>query len=986
MKKVLMLLLLALVIPMLSASISMAQTILNAPNGTKITADLQHEMENRPDEKVKVIIVMNEQFDSQKTMQQVQHLGKQQRRDFVVNELHQVSERSQIDVLRDLQQGQKATLVDDIQSYWIINAISCSMTRDMVEAVAKRPDVKYVMKNLVIYVIDGEGEEMTLNDRANNQWNVTKVNADDVWALGYTGEGVIVAVIDTGVNYNHTDIANNMWDGGSSYPYHGWDYVNSDNDPRDDQGHGTHCAGTISSYGTNNKQCGIAKNAKIMALKVLGSNGQGDLNLSWEAIQFAVSHNADVLSMSLGVDGIGGYWVERTVMENVLNCGVVASVAAGNVGESLSTYPIPNNVGSPGNCPPPWHNPDQTLTGGQSATVTVGATTSNDGHSSFSSYGPVTWASGTYIGSYSDYPWTSGSSTEVGLFKPDIAAPGSSIVSLNYSNNTGYTTKSGTSMATPCVAGVMALMLQVNPTLTPLEIDSIIETTAVACGGQTSKNNTFGAGRIDALAAVNYMLDACTAPTNLTAAVSHANVDLNWTAASGVSTYRVYRNGSVIANNIATTRFTDEEAPAGVNTYYVRSNGNNNQASIPSNLVTVTITVNAQANAPTNLVVTNVNADNNTVGLTWTTPEKRSESLYYTLDATIYDGTGSDEIVAAQKFPAATLQAYAGMQIERVCFGIYTSGSECTVSLYEGDALMPGILLHQGTLSTTEAQQWIEYELPSPIVINPDKDLWMTVTTTDYILMNEDYSGDGTGNAFFYSFSSGDYWLSVTDAAWVFILDLNDADYTYNVYNANSVVSTGLNTNQGSATFDEGMNVYQVTAVTNGYESPLSNAVCLFNQNLQSGWNWWTPLLDVNLAHLEAALGSHALLINSQNDGFVECVDGSWSGTLNELVAGQMYKIENSSACNLVTSGTRLTNVEVTLVPGYNWFGCPTTMAVSLADLAITPAEGDTITDASGITATYQSGAWTGTLTTLQPGQGYVYFSNATSNKTLVLP
>ena len=797
----------------------------------KITPDLQEEMSLNAKGMFDIIIIMDEQFDAQKSSRQLQQLGKEAQRTFVVEELQQIAQRGQKSVLTDLQQGQKSSLVANIKSFWIINAVSCSMTKDMVWAIADRPDVKYVMKSLTIHLIDGEDSEEVILNRANNQWNVTKVNANQVWAMGYTGTGVIVAVIDTGVNYNHTDIANNMWEGGSAYPHHGWDFVNNDNDPMDDKGHGTHCAGTVSSYGTNNKQCGIAKDATIMSLKVLNSNGQGALYFSWEAIQFAISQGADVLSMSLGVDGIGGYWVERVVMENVLNCGVVAAVAAGNVGDDLNNYPKPYNVGSPGNCPSPWHNPDQTLSGGHAATVTVGATTSSDGHATFSSYGPVTWASGEYIGDYNDYPWESGNTTNVGLFKPDVVAPGSEIYSLDYSNNTGYSKKSGTSMATPCVAGVMALMLQVNPMLTPMEIDSIIETTAVHCGGQNSKSNTFGAGRIDALAAVNYMINACEAPTNLSATVNRADVNLSWTAASGVSTYRVYRNGVMIAKNVAGTTFVDEGVPAGADTYYVRGNGSNHQASLPSNRVTVTVTTNVEADAPTALDAIEINTNNNTVSLEWTAPELSAASIYYTDDATIYDGANSEVFVAAQRYPSSMLQTYAGMQIEHLYFSLYTAGAQCTVGLYEGSGIIPGTLLHEGTITTTEDQQMVDYVLPQPLVINPDKDLWLTVTTSDYVLENRNYVGDGTNNAFFFRYLSDNHWYSSSTEAWVFELELRDASYTYNVYLNGTAISTGQATTNYNGAYANGMNAYQVTAVTNGYESEISNTVMLVSNS-----------------------------------------------------------------------------------------------------------------------------------------------------------
>ena len=333
----------------------------------KISVDLQEDLDNKTsqDEMFRIVIMMRDQFDPQQLTRQIGHLDKAQKREYVVNELQRLSKTRQQELLKELQQGQKGSLVDNIKTFWIFNGICCSATKDMVQAIAERPDVAYVTKEQEIFLTDGvENTDSVMSDwRADNQWNVNKVNAPAVWGKGYTGKGIIVAVIDTGVNYNHTDIADNMWDGGPEFPNHGWDFINDDNDPIDDQGHGTHCAGTVSSYGTNGKQCGIAKDAKIMALKALKRSGSSPQTAAWSCIEFAVSHGADVLSMSYGSTA-GGFWADRTVMENVLYCGVVASVAAGNEGNNAN-YPVPYNVNSPGNCPSPWTHPDQTLTGGQ---------------------------------------------------------------------------------------------------------------------------------------------------------------------------------------------------------------------------------------------------------------------------------------------------------------------------------------------------------------------------------------------------------------------------------------------------------------------------------------------------------------------------------------------------------------------------------------------------------------------------------------------
>ena len=142
------------------------------------------------------------------------------------------------------------------------------------------------------------------------------------------------------------------------------------------------------------------------------------------------------------------------------------------------------------------------------------------------------------------------------------------------------------------------------------------------------------------------------------------------------------------------------------------------------------------------------------------------------------------------------------------------------------------------------------------------------------------------------------------------------------------------------------------------------------------GWNWWTPTVEMGLADLEGALGTVGILINSQNDGFARNENGNWSGTLTSIESGQMYKIETSEAVSLTLTGTPVATVEMDIEPSYNWFGYTGTTAKAIADaiaeLGISPANGDTITDKDSNTATYNNG-WSGELTTLQPGHGYVY-------------
>jgi len=801
------------------------KTIAQEYTSKKISTELQKEWDkDADDEMYRVVILMRDQLDAKQISGQTRHLNKAQKREYVMNELQRISKIGQKDLLNDLQHKQKGNLVEDIKTFWIFNGICCTTTKGIAQAIAERPDVAFISKEQMLYIMDDEVDGKTILEKqpaTNNTWNVNKVNAPAVWNLGYTGKGVIVAIIDTGVNYNHTDIANNMWDGGEEFPHHGWDFINDDNDPMDDQGHGTHCTGIMSSYGTNGNQCGIAKDAKIMALKALRADNEGSpQSATWASIEFAVSHGADILSMSLGSSGMGGYWADRAVMENVLHCGVVAAVAACNDGNNPN-FPAPFNVGSPGNCPSPWQHPDQTLGGGHTATVTVGSVDSNDTRAASSSYGPSTWAEGSYTGNYNDYPWIAGDVQNIGLIKPDIAAPGVSILSLDYATTDNYKTMGGTSMATPCVAGVMALMLEANPTLSPLEIDSIIETTAIACAGQTSKNNYYGSGRIDALAAINHILGVCAAPTNLRATVNGANVELQWDAANNVDTYRIYRNNVIIASSVSAATYTDESVPAGDIIYYVRSNGANGHASLPSNEVSVSI---APSFTPFHLIAKEINTTNRSIELQW-------NQLYYTDKSTIYYNLGERHI-AAQKYPTSLLQPYAGMQIKRISFIGAHANSEFTISLYEGDAMTPGILVHSGSITTSEDNQKVDYVLSAPILINPNKTLWLTIETADMLMIGATQD-NGNGDAFLLSFPSEPFWYFQAGYSWSFQIGLGSNDHTYKLYHNGTAITNNIAEANAIVQYSNGINRYQVSAYTNDYESPLSNSIYVIDGNAQ---------------------------------------------------------------------------------------------------------------------------------------------------------
>ena len=153
---------------------------------------------------------------------------------------------------------------------------------------------------------------------------------------------------------------------------------------------------------------------------------------------------------------------------------------------------------------------------------------------------------------------------------------------------------------------------------------------------------------------------------------------------------------------------------------------------------------------------------------------------------------------------------------------------------------------------------------------------------------------------------------------------------------------------------------------------------------LAAGSNWWTPTTTMSLDDFKEALGSNAVLINSQDAGFARYENNAWSGTLTEINPGQMYKIETTATVSLTLSGEPATGVSLTIMPGYNWFGYTGSQSKTIAAAfsGFAPTNGDTVTDKVGNTATYNNG-WSGSLTTFEPGHGYVYHSKATQSRTL---
>ena len=459
---------------------------------------LQEAMNKKGDELISVNIIFKAQINPESLQEKITRVSdKKIKRDILVDELKHFSEKEQSDVMSILQAEKSNNSVSDIKSHWLSNAISCKASRDLIYLLSRHNDIALIGYDEMKYMVyDNVTEDVVVEDNRDFDMtdNITMVNADKVWDMGYTGKGVLVAVLDSGVNYNHLDLADHLWDGGSQYPNHGYNIIGNNNDPMDNFGHGTHCAGTVCGDGTSGLHTGIAPDATLMCVKVLDDYGYGSTSAFNSGMEFAIEHQADIISMSLGVmnASVTDKTLLRNTCVNALQLGVIATVAVGNDGQ-MTMVPVPNNVRTPGNCPPPWLHPDQEVNAGAlSCVVAVGAIDYSENMYENGSRGPVTWTDTEF----NDYPYN----PNIGLIRPDICAPGVGVKSLDHDSNDGYNLKSGTSMATPCVAGVLALLLEKENSLSPAELCMTIETTAKKL--TETKSNLTGSGLIDAFNAI----------------------------------------------------------------------------------------------------------------------------------------------------------------------------------------------------------------------------------------------------------------------------------------------------------------------------------------------------------------------------------------------------------------------------------------------------------------------------------------------------
>ena len=277
---------------------------------------LSQEMNRRSeDEQIEVVVLMKAQYDRSQLCHRADYYSSRaERRTFVINELKTFSEASQYDLINLLAEMESHGMVSSVHSLWSANTLYFKATKSALPYLSEHTDIETISLNIWHqWIPEGETPKPASATREITP-NITQVNADQVWELGYTGAGVVVAVVDSGVNYDHLDLADHLWDGGEEFPHHGYDIVNDDNDPMDDKGHGTHCAGTVLGDGTAGSLTGIAPEATLMCVKSIRGDGFGGAVNIAGGMEWAVEHGCDLISMSLGMVDAGD--VDKEILLN----------------------------------------------------------------------------------------------------------------------------------------------------------------------------------------------------------------------------------------------------------------------------------------------------------------------------------------------------------------------------------------------------------------------------------------------------------------------------------------------------------------------------------------------------------------------------------------------------------------------------------------------------------------------------------------------
>jgi subtilisin len=333
-------------------------------------------------------------------------------------------------------------------TYHLVPAMAATLPQAALDGLSHNPKVALIEPDLTVQALEDT-----------YPWGITRIGADLVHQQGNTGSGIKVGIIDTGLDYNHPDLAGKYAGG--------YDFVNNDGDPMDDHGHGTHVAGTIAAVMNDSGLIGAAPGVSLYALKVLGADGSGALSGIIAAVEWCADHDIQITNNSYGILTDPGATF-KAAFDAAYADGVLQIAAAGNDRSKWYTIFFSDIVSYPA-----WY----------ASVVAVAATDINNKVASFSSFGPSV----------------------------ELSAPGVSIESTIPGG--AYATWSGTSMATPHVVGAAALVMK-SGISSAAAVRERLQVTADDLG-PAGRDRDYGFGLVDADEAV-----LGTAPVNLLPSVS----------------------------------------------------------------------------------------------------------------------------------------------------------------------------------------------------------------------------------------------------------------------------------------------------------------------------------------------------------------------------------------------------------------------------------------------------------------------------------
>ncbi len=338
------------------------------------------------------------------------------------------------------------------RTYTIINAIAATIPEKVLDNIRRSPNVEYIEIDEKMYahgcrIPIGHCEEIQILKQI-VPWGIERIGSRLVNAMGNTGKGIKIGILDTGIDYDHPDLSKNYKGG--------YNFIDNNTDAKDHNGHGTHVAGIIAALDNDIGIVGVAPDAYIYSVRILDYAATGTASDITAGLEWCLLNNMQIVNMSLGAceDSIS---VKR-VIDILYDQGILLIAAAGNSGNGMGTG---DNVDNPAR---------------YNSVTAVGATDINDNRASFSSTGP----------------------------KLEISAPGKDIYSLLPGNK--YASLSGTSMASPHVAGVAALIMKADSGMSNVQTRIRLQVTAqnISKGSRSFEAKSwFGYGLVDAVKAVS---------------------------------------------------------------------------------------------------------------------------------------------------------------------------------------------------------------------------------------------------------------------------------------------------------------------------------------------------------------------------------------------------------------------------------------------------------------------------------------------------